>query len=156
MAEAVGDSGGTVALSPYSCPSAQPDMLEARVIGVLSGSAAEPRIAYLAQEAVIPAAQMPSTPGVDPVEAFRFAARCEDHRCAQHVSGVGGGGRCGLGARIVAQLDPVVASLPPCTIRATCRWYSEQGREACLRCPQVVTLIPRDGSRLSRAAQPAG
>jgi hypothetical protein len=155
MTEAVGGSGGAVALSPYSCPSAQPDMLEARVIGVLSGSASEPRIAYLAQEAVIPAADMPPTLSVDPVEAFRFAARCEDHRCAQHVDGVEGG-RCGLGARIVAQLDPVVASLPSCTIRASCRWYAEQGREACLRCPQVVTLIPRDGSRLSRAAQPAG
>jgi len=155
MAEAGGGSGGAVALSPYSCPSAQPDMLEARVIGVLSGSAAEPRIAYLAQEAVIPAADMPPTPGVDPVEAFRFAGRCEDHRCAQHVDGVEGG-RCGLGARIVAQLDAVVVNLPSCTIRASCRWYAEQGREACLRCPQVVTLIPRDASRLSRAAQPAG
>lgn len=155
MTEAVGGSGGAVALSPYSCPSAQPDMLEARVIGVLSGSAAEPRIAYLAQEAVIPAANMPPTPGVDPVEAFRFAARCEDHRCAQHVDEAEGG-RCGLGARIVTQLDPVVARLPSCTIRASCRWYAEQGREACLRCPQVVTLIPRDASRLSRAAQPAG
>lgn len=155
MTEAVGGCGGAVALSPYSCPSAQPDMMEARVIGVLGGSAAEPRIAYLAQEAVIPAAEMPPTPDVDPVEAFRLAARCEDHRCAQHVVGVDGG-RCGLGARIVAQLQPVVARLPPCTIRATCRWYAEQGREACLRCPQVVTLIPRDGSLLSRAAQPAG
>jgi len=155
VAEAVGDGGSAVALSPYSCPSAQPDMLEARVIGVLGGTAAEPRIAYLAQEAVIAAAEIPPTPGVDPVEAFRLAARCEDHRCAQHVAGAEGG-RCGLGARIVAQLDPVVASLPSCTIRATCRWYAEQGREACLRCPQVVTLIPRDGSRMSRAAQPAG
>jgi len=155
MAEAGGGSGGAVALSPYSCPSAQPDMLEARVIGVLSGSAAEPRIAYLAQEAVIPAADMPPTLGVDPVEAFRFAGRCEDHRCAQHVDGVEGG-RCGLGARIVAQLDAVVVNLPSCTIRASCRWYAEQGREACLRCPQVVTLIPRDASRLSGAAQPAG
>jgi hypothetical protein len=126
-------------------------MAEARVIGVLGGSAGAPRIAYLAQEAVIPAAEVPPTPGVDPVEAFRFAARCEDSRCAQHVQGAEGG-RCGLGQRIVAQLDPVVASLPSCTIRATCRWYAEQGREACLRCPQVVTLIPRDGSRLARAA----
>ena len=75
MAEAVGDSGGAVALSPYSCPSAQPDMQQARVIGVLGGSAAEPRIAYLAKEVVIPAAEVPATPGVDPVEAFRFAAR---------------------------------------------------------------------------------
>jgi hypothetical protein len=155
MAEAVGCGSGAATLSPFSCPSAQPDMLDARVIGVLGGSAAEPRIAYLAQEAVIPAADMPPTLSVDPVEAFRFAARCEDHRCAQHVDGAEGG-RCGLGARIVAQLDPVVASLPSCTIRASCRWYAEQGREACLRCPQVVTLIPRDGSRLSRAAQPAG
>ena len=147
---------GTAGSAAYACPSAQPDMEEARVIGVLAGTPDAPRIAYLAQEAVIAAGDVPATPGLDPVEAFRFAARCEAHRCAQHVSDGHGGGRCGLGQRIVAQLEPVVASLPSCTIRASCRWYAEQGREACLRCPQVVTLIPRDGSRLAQAAQPPG
>lgn len=138
---------GTEAISPYSCPSAQPDMREARVFGLLSGTAAEPRVAYLKQEAVIPAADVPPTPGLEPIEVFRFAARCEEGRCAQYADG-----RCSLGQRLVAGVDAVVDTLPSCTIRNTCRWYAEQGRPACLRCPQVVTLMPKGRDRLSLAA----
>jgi hypothetical protein len=36
-------------------------------------------------------------------------------------------------------LPAVVDVLPICTIRASCRWYAQEGRDACLRCPQVVT-----------------
>ncbi len=143
--EAAGDT--PLQPSPYSCPSAQPDMQDARVIGVVSGSAAAPRIAYLKAEAVMPAAQVAMTGAVAAVEVFRFAARCEEQRCAQFA-----GGRCSLGQRLVDGLDAVVGSLPPCTIRATCRWFAEQGAPACLRCPQVVTLIPQGSDRLSRAA----
>lgn len=134
-------------VSPFSCPSAQPDMQEARIFGVLSGSAEAPRVAYLKAEAVIPAAQVPDTGGLNPIEAFRFAARCEGHRCGQFADG-----RCSLGQRLVEGTDAVVDTLPSCTIRASCRWHAEQGRQACLRCPQVVTLIPRGSDRLSRAA----
>jgi len=133
--------------SPYSCPSAQPDMAEARVIGLVSGSASEPRIAYLKEEAVIPAAQAPAVGDLSPSEVFRFAARCEEHRCSQFADG-----RCTLGQRLVDGVDPVVDALPSCTIRSDCRWHAEQGPPACLRCPQVVTLIPAGRDRLSRAA----
>ena len=137
----------TARLSSYSCPSAQPDMAEARVIGVVSGSAAEPRIAYLKAEAVVPAAAVAMRGDLSPSEVFRFAARCEEDRCSQFS-----GGRCSLGQRLVDGVDPVVDSLPACTIRATCRWHAEQGAPACHRCPQVVTLIPRGTDKLSRAA----
>lgn len=135
------------AASPYSCPSAQPDMEDARAIGLVSGSASAPRIAYLKAEAVIPAAALPRLEGVATVEVFRLAARCEEHRCAQFADG-----RCSLGQRLVDGTDPVVDALPSCTIRDTCRWFAEQGAPACLRCPQVVTLIPRGNDKLSRAA----
>ena len=90
---------------------------------------------------------MPNTGALNPIEVFRFAARCEEGRCGQYADG-----RCSLGQRLVDGLEEVVDALPSCTIRATCRWYAEQGRPACLRCPQVVTLIPRGVDRLSRAA----
>lgn len=122
-------------------------MREARVIGLLSGTPQAPRIAYLKAEAVIPAQAVPVMPGLAPVELFRFAARCEEGRCAQHADG-----RCSLGQRLVDGVDPVVNSLPSCTIRESCRWFAEQGRPACLRCPQVITLIPHGNDRLSRAA----
>ncbi|MFG6459579.1 hypothetical protein [Roseateles sp. BYS96W] len=121
--------------------------MDAKVFGVLEGSADEPRIAYLRADATVGADVMAALP-VDPVAVFRFSARCETSRCAQFD-----GHTCGLGRRIVEGLAPVVDALPPCQIRATCRWYAENLGAACLRCPQVVTLVPRDGSRLSRVAQ---
>ena len=134
-------------VSRFTCPSAQPDMLQARVIGVVAGTPEEPRIAYLKDEAVIDVAALPDVSPMAVTEVFRFAARCEEDRCSQYADG-----RCSLGQRLVDGVDPVVDSLPSCTIRNTCRWFAEQGRAACLRCPQVITLIPKGRDRLSRAA----
>lgn len=138
--------------SQYACPSAQPDMPEARAIGLISGGPEAPRVAYLKADAVIDAASLPHLDGLQAAEVFRLAARCEEGRCAQY-----GDGRCTLARRLVDGLDPVVSRLPSCTIRDTCRWFAEQGRAACVRCPQVVTFIPRGTDRLSRvAALPTG
>ena len=130
-----------------TCPSAQPDMADAKVFGVLDGTPDEPRISYLRSDAKV-GADVIADLQVDPVSVFRFSAQCETSRCAQFD-----GHACGLGKRIVDGLSPVVDALPPCQVRATCRWYAENGSAACLRCPQVVTLVRRDGSRLSRVAQ---
>jgi hypothetical protein len=135
--------------SGLSCPSAQPDMPGAHVIGVISGTAEEPRIAYLKQSAQVPASALASLGDLAPTQVFRFAARCEEHRCV-HFNGE----RCSLGERIVRTLDPVVDALPTCQIRPTCRWHAEQGGEACRRCPQVITMIPRADNKLNRAAMP--
>ena len=59
-----------------------------------------------------------------------------------------------LAQRIVETLDPVVDALPSCLVRASCRWYAEQGAQACFRCPQVVTVIPPGNAPLNRAALP--
>lgn len=131
----------------WSCPSAQPDMADAKVFGILDGSPEEPRIAYLRADATVSSEAIAALQ-VNPISVFRFSARCETSRCAQFD-----GHTCGLGKRIVEGLAAVVDALPPCQIRATCRWYAENGGAACLRCPQVVTLVPRDGSRLSHVAQ---
>lgn len=64
-----------------SCPSAQPDMAEARVIGILSGTPEAPRIAYLKDEARIDPADLPDLGPLEPMQVFRFAARCEEGRC---------------------------------------------------------------------------
>lgn len=130
-----------------TCPSGQPDMEQARVIGVVAGTPEVPRIAYLKAEAVIPASQLPDVGALAVTEVFRFAAHCEEHRCSQFADG-----RCSLGQRLVDGVDPVVDALPSCTIRTSCRWFHEQGSAACVRCPQVITLIPRGRDKLSRAA----
>lgn len=132
-----------------SCPSAQPDMENARVFGVIAGTAEQPQIAYLKAEAVVTRAMLDKLGGVPPTQVFRFAARCEEARCV-HFDGT----RCQLARRIVAKLDPVVDVLPSCLIRPTCRWYAEEGAAACHRCPQVVTMIPRADNPLNAAALP--
>jgi hypothetical protein len=135
--------------STLSCPSAQPDMDGARVFGLIEGSAEAPRIAYLKESAVVDEAILENLGPLEPTQVFRFAAKCEESRCA-HFNGT----RCTLAERIVEKLEPVVDVLPPCLIRPTCRWHAERGPAACLRCPQVVTMIPEGDDALNRAARP--
>lgn len=134
--------------APLSCPSAQPDMADAHVFGVVAGTQAEPRIAYLKQRAEITPDMMDSLGDLDPTLVFRYSGRCENARCGQYADG-----QCGLGQRILEQLPPVVAALPSCQIRATCRWHQERGDAICLRCPQVMTRVPPDQTALRTAAR---
>ena len=131
-----------------SCPSAQPDMEGARVFGIIGGSVEEPRVAYLKKGAAVGPSVLKKLANVQPTHVFRFSAKCEERRCA-HFNGQ----RCTLAQRIVEQLDPVVDTLPPCLVRPTCRWFAEVGAEACHRCPQVVTLIPKSDDKLNQAAR---
>ena len=112
-------------------------MAGARPFGVIGGTVDEPRVAFLKAEAVADAEAYVDRAPVEATRVFRFAAACEQTRCV-HFDG----SRCTLAQRIVAKLPSVVETLPPCLIRSTCRWYAEQGGAACLRCPQVVTLVP--------------
>ncbi len=134
----------------FACPSAQPDMVGARVFGVVSGDADGVRVAYLKADAKVSLADISALGDVEATRVFRFAGQCEEHRCAQFENG-----RCGLGDRITAMLTPVVECAPSCQIRDICRWHSEQGIAACLRCPQIVTRVPSDDSALARAADPS-
>lgn len=135
--------------APLSCPSAQPGMADARIFGIVSGTPEEPRIAYLKAEAIVTDEMMAGLGGLEPTQVFRYAARCEESRCAQYDKGC-----CSLGRRIAEMLPEVTATLPSCQIRPTCRWYAEIGRPACLRCPQVTTLVPSNDSDLARVAVP--
>ena len=133
------------------CPSAQPDMDDARVFAVVAGTPEEPRVAYLKQNAVVTDEMIGQLDGLEPTQVFRYSARCEESRCAQFCEG-----RCSLGQRIADQLAPVIEDLPSCQIRPSCRWYAEQGGAACRRCPQIVTLVPADQAQLRNVALPEG
>ena len=73
--------------------------------------------------------------GVEVEEVFRVAAPCAESGCVHYHDN-----RCSLVRRIVDQLEAVRDSPPRCDIRSRCRWWDEQGVEACRRCPQVVTM----------------
>lgn len=132
------------------CPSAQPEMAESVVFGVIGGTAHEPRLIHLAEPQPVTEALLAMAEPVKPTEVFRFAAPCAASQCA-HFDGA----KCRLVQRTIALLPAVSQAVPPCRIRATCRWWQQEGRAACMRCPQVVTesYIPSDQMR--QAADPS-
>ena len=127
---------------PY-CPSAQPNMREARLLGVVRNG----ETSYLAEPVPLTGELLAMTQPVSPSRVLRIAARCEENAC-MHFDGV----NCRLVTRIVQQLPAVTDTLPACLIRADCRWYRQEGRAACLRCPQVVTEFTEDNQVFRKAA----
>ena len=121
-----------------------------RVLGVIGGTTAEPRLAHL--EEPIPATpEILSLAGpVKPTEVFRLAAPCVEKQC-RHFDG----NDCHLATRIVQILPAVTEALPTCRIRPECRWYQQEGRPACLRCAQVITQNCSPTDAMVRAATPA-
>jgi hypothetical protein len=134
---------------PLMCPSAQPDMEDCRVLGVVSGGEHAPRVAYLNEPVAVTPELLALAGPVKPTEVFRFAARCEESLCS-HFDGH----NCNLATRIVQILPAVVDTLPPCLIRSDCRWYQQEGRPACFRCPQVVTQNSTPSADMRNAATP--
>lgn len=132
------------------CPSAQPDMKEARVIGVVGGTVETVKVAYVNEVLPVTDEILQAAAPAKPTEVFRFAAHCETKAC-RHFDGT----NCNLATRIVQILPAVVDTLPACLIRPTCRWYQQEGRAACLRCPQVVTESYEPSEDFKRAAQGA-
>jgi hypothetical protein len=110
-------------------------MENCRILGVVQQEGTTPMLAYLNQH-------VPATPQVlsmaaplKPTEIFRLAATCAEHQCP-HFDGAD----CRLATRVVQLMPAVVNVLPPCIIRKECRWYSQEGRAACKRCPEITTI----------------
>jgi hypothetical protein len=131
------------------CPSAQPDMPDAVAFGVIGGTAEEPVASYLKETIPVTPELLELARPVKPTEVFRFAARCAESGC-QHFSG----NNCLLAAKISADVPTSFQKLPPCKIRGSCRWWAEQGRSACFRCPLIVTEHHSAGPDLRAAASP--
>jgi hypothetical protein len=118
------------------CPSAQPEMAESVIFGVVGGTAEEPRVGYLLRTIPTSKELLEMTEPVNPTEVFRFAAPCARNLC-KHFDG----SNCQLVTRVVRLLPEAVGSVPPCKIRPNCQWWQQEGVEACLRCPLVVTEV---------------
>jgi len=63
--------------------------------------------------------------------SFRFAGPCAENQC-----GHWGGDRCTLVDRTLQAnpIEGVRSPLPPCGIRPKCRWFSQNGSDACKVC----------------------
>ena len=80
----------------------------------------------------------------DPVpleQRFRFTNSCLENGCKQwNKNG------CGIVHRVVKYIDQVnsIDELPSCGIRSTCRWFSQEGANACKVCTYIVTEISQE------------
>lgn len=76
-----------------------------------------------------------------PESRFRFSKKCHKSGCAQWT-----GKECGVINDVIflsTNLTPR-KTLPQCSIRSQCRWYTQKGEEACKVCHYVITDT-RDG-----------
>jgi hypothetical protein len=116
------------------CPSAQPDWDGSVVLGVIGGSADEPRLTHFASLAAVTSEVLALAAPVTPGEVFRFSAPCLEGRCHHYVNST-----CRLAERMTSLLPEVTGRLPACAIRGQCRWWRQEGPAACRRCSQIVT-----------------
>jgi hypothetical protein len=127
------------------CPSVTSIRPGMQVFGVLTESEHGLQVGYLTEALPATPELLAAAAPATPTEVFRAAVPCAEGRC-RHWDGAD----CRLARRITAMLDPVVSTLPRCAIRPVCRWFRQEGRDACLRCPQVATE-ERNPTELDRA-----
>jgi len=72
----------------------------------------------------------------DPEKRLRFAGNCAKSGCSQWT-----GSRCGVIDKALTYMNESLenATLPECSIRPQCRWYSQTGADACKVCPFIIT-----------------
>jgi hypothetical protein len=136
-------------LRPVLCPSAQPGMDGAAVFGVVGGTLAAPRVAWIERPVPVTEDLLALTHPLPPTQVLRIAATCQEEACC-HFDGKD----CRLAARLVQLLPSTTESLPACRIRRDCRWFMQEGKAACHRCPQIVTYSVNPTKDLSMAATP--
>ena len=116
------------------CPSARSTFPDSVVISVLGGTAEAPRMVPIERPLPVTAELLEMAGPVEPTEVFRFASRCQTERCS-HFQGK----QCQLARGGVELLPEVEGGVPYCAIRASCRWFEQEGVAMCKRCPQIVT-----------------
>lgn len=133
------------------CPSVPPHYPDAVAFGVVGGTVAAPEMIPLIPAVPVTEQLLSLAEPVSPGEVFRFAARCIEGGC-RHWEGEAQ--RCRLVAKTVEFAPIAVEKLKPCAIRSSCRWWEQEGKAACVRCPQVASSDPARDDNLKRAASP--
>ena len=131
------------------CPSAQPEVEDAVVFGVVSHIAGRPCVEWLKTALPVTPDILALTGDTPPTQVLRIAAKCQEASCA-HFDG----DDCQLAVRIVAALDPVSGECAPCAIRGDCRWFYQESFHICVRCPQIATYDADPGPGVREAARP--
>lgn len=122
----------------------------AEVLGVIRSDGAAEILHHVADRIPVTEAVLALAAPARPADVFRFAAPCAASACS-HFDGE----NCRLATKIVEAVTDVVSAMPPCRIRPTCRWYAQEGRPACLRCPLIFSETANPSIGLEYAADPA-
>ncbi len=134
---------------PY-CPSAQPHMEGAFAFGIMGGKVGERRVGYLPERVPVTDELLALSGPVKPAEVFRFGAPCAGGACS-HFDGHD----CRLATKIVQLTPSVTTALPSCQLRPDCRWWRQEGKAACMRCPAIRTESYNPSEEQRVAANPA-
>jgi hypothetical protein len=117
-----------------TCPSAEPKA-GAVLLGVLKQNG---EVNLLSQRIEIDEAFIETaSQGRDVGHRFRFASPCATKGCANWS-----GHHCMVLdiARQLAYVEPLsITTLPACSIRDNCRWFMQEGADACRICPKINT-----------------
>ncbi|MEU1735666.1 hypothetical protein [Streptosporangium sp. NPDC020145] len=76
-----------------------------------------------------------ATKGRVPEERFRFAQPCVEDGCRNWT-----GERCSV-IDDALELGTATESLPACSIRRACRWFTQAGPSACAVCPLIARNV---------------
>ena len=119
---------------PPHCPSAQHTEKGAFAFGVVGGCVSAPEVSYLTERVPVTDELVEMAGPVKPTEVFRIAAPCATSRC-KHFDGTD----CQLVTKLVQLTPAVTKALPACALRPDCRWWQQEGKAACMRCPAIRT-----------------
>jgi len=121
----------------------------AKVFGIVNQDGPSTRTHYLSKPVLLTSELLDLTAPISSDRVLRVANACVETSCV-HFDGH----NCRLASRIHENLEPVVSALPKCGIRSSCRWWRQEGPEACKRCPQIIRESFRDNDLFSETVTP--
>lgn len=138
--------------SQHECPSVFPEWPESKAFAVVAGTAEQPEITYLDKPLPVNEELLKLSGPVSPTEVFRFSGPCAGNQCRHFDPETT---KCRLASRTVRWVPVVVDKLPQCSIRKDCVWWNQEGRAACMRCPQVPSSNYAPTEAFFKAAWPS-
>jgi hypothetical protein len=117
--------------SSFLCPSA-PLYPGSRLLGVVKG---DKQVDILEKPIEIDEVFIEAAGKGKPAEQkFRFVNKCVKSGCAQWSEG-----SCGVIKRVLAVMEEkaLAEEKPDCSIRPECRWFAQEGYQACAACTTI-------------------
>jgi hypothetical protein len=118
-------------IEKFSCPSA-PLHESSKLLGIVNQ---EGEVAILPQPLAVDENFIENAlEGRTPEKRFRFTNKCVKSACQQW-----NGDSCGVIKTVLEKIEEQYwkTELPACGIRDTCRWFFQEGGNACKVCPLV-------------------